>query len=239
MKEYREGIILSNEEISKDIFLMRLDFKCECSPGQFFMVRAWNKDPILSRPLSICDYEDGILTFLYERVGKGTALLSNMKEGAKLTLLGPLGNSYAVPKNKRTALIGGGVGIAPLYYIAKKAVTAPDLFVGFRDEVYLADHMESYIANSYVATETGQFGQKGFVTELIDFEKYDECFICGPTGMLQAILQKNPSCEVYASLESHMACGFGACLGCALKTVHGTKHVCKDGPIFKGKEILL
>ncbi|NMA93461.1 MAG: dihydroorotate dehydrogenase electron transfer subunit [Clostridiales bacterium] len=238
-KGYREFPVISNEAVVENIYRMDLGGDFIAEPGQFFMLRSKGAGPLLSRPLSICDISQGYLTFLYAVVGEGTAILSRKRPGDAVQLLGPLGNSYKVKSERKTALIGGGIGIAPLLYIAKTAEIKPDIYLGFRDAPFFEKEFEAYAGKLQIATETGGVGYRGFVTDIRNWDDYDELFACGPMPMLKALSRKVVDCELYLSLEAHMACGIGACLGCAVETVHGMKRVCKDGPIFSAKELIL
>jgi len=142
-KGYREFPVISNEAVVENIYRMDLGGDFIAEPGQFFMLRSKGAGPLLSRPLSICDISQGYLTFLYAVVGEGTAILSRKRPGDAVQLLGPLGNSYKVKSERKTALIGGGIGIAPLLYIAKTAEIKPDIYLGFRDAPFFEKEFEA------------------------------------------------------------------------------------------------
>ncbi|MEG1270645.1 MAG: dihydroorotate dehydrogenase electron transfer subunit [Ruthenibacterium sp.] len=239
--------VLENTALGDSIFLLRAAYNAlapaPCA-GQFFMLRAWKADeaPLLSRPISVHDYDakTGVITFLYERRGIGTEKIAALKAGDLLQLTGPAGNGFPLAAcGKKVALVGGGIGIAPLYLLAKalaeKGVTV-DYYAGFRDIPYRMDAFSAVCSSVSVATDSGKAGHKGFVTELFAPENYDTVYTCGPEIMMQKVakmcLQKGTA--VYVSKEAKMACGIGACLGCTCKSKNGGVSVCKDGPVFEG-----
>ncbi|SEK18332.1 dihydroorotate dehydrogenase electron transfer subunit [Carnobacterium iners] len=243
----REGFkslkIKSNLEVSAKIFEIRLqmEHKKEIKPGQFFMIKGWEAtDPFLPRPLSVADVEDNCLTFLYEVKGQGTHLLSKLRVEDTLDVLGPLGNGFTLESGKKIALISGGIGIAPMFYLLKNLDAPVDFYAGFRSTVYWMDKIESRVNTLYVSTEDGSTGHKGFSIDQFNPHNYGLVITCGPVPMMKKVLEL---CEgivpVQVSMESRMACGIGACLGCTIETANGIKRVCKEGPVFKGKEVLL
>lgn len=256
---YRQGTIKSNIQVASNIYEIKLSLcfpeasstnstlegsqsisSFKGKPGQFYMVRGWEAlDPFLSRPISISDLEDGIITFLYEVKGKGTHIISKLKPGDTLELLGPLGTGFDLNSTGKIAIISGGIGIAPMIYLAKSLNTKIDFYSGFRNEVYCLEKVKKYVNNIWISTENGSVGHKGFITEIFQPEKYDILFTCGPLPMMKEVLKMcNDKAEVYMSMEKRMACGIGACLGCTIKTIFGIKRVCKEGPVFSGKEVL-
>jgi dihydroorotate dehydrogenase electron transfer subunit len=204
--------------------------------GQFCMLRAWETEPVLSRPLSVFDAAEGRVSFLYKTLGRGTALFSRLRSGDSITVQGPLGRGFpAVPG--RVAMVGGGAGIAPLYLAAKQRRSAGlpvDLFLGFSGEAFLADTYRAVADN--LAVKTG-----GFVTDAVDPSLYDWVFCCGPEAMIKKLREKcrafSAEDRLFVSLESRMACGVGACYGCSRKTAAGNKKVCRDGPVFAAREL--
>lgn len=242
MKEtYKDGIIYSNTEISPNIYDLTLEGDFQGKPGQFYMVRGWNGlDPFLPRPISIADLENGKIKLLYEVRGRGTHIISKLKKGDKLSILGPLGNGFNVKEEGKIALITGGVGIAPMLYLTKNLSADIDIFSGFRNNAYFLDQIKPYVKDIFIATEDGSTGHKGFVTELFDPNKYDLVYTCGPTPMMEVVIKMcKDIVPVYASMENRMACGIGACLGCTVETIRGMERVCKEGPVFLGKEVIL
>ena len=217
--------------------------------GQFYMLRAWaaNESPVLSRPISVHDVDaaEGTLTFLYQIKGEGTQKLARLAWGQTLTLTGPCGNGFDVAgaaAEGRVAVVGGGIGTAPLLLLCKELAAAgckPDLMVGFRDEPYGMDAFEPYCSSIAIATDSGAAGHHGLVTDLLDPKQYDLVLTCGPTVMMRGVakLCAEAGTPCKASLEHKMACGLGACLGCTCHTKVGPKTVCKDGPVFDAGEV--
>jgi dihydroorotate dehydrogenase electron transfer subunit len=238
---YRDGSIIENTEIAKNIFMIRLQGDFQGIPGQFYMLKGWEcNDPFLPRPISIADLRDGILTMIYEIRGKGTHIISRLKPGDALSLLGPLGNGFPLVEGKKIAIVSGGIGIAPMLYLARSLGNKAVLYAGFRSEPYLLDSFEEHVSEVHISTDDGSFGHKGFVTGMIDPEAYDMIYSCGPIPMMKALASLcNGKTELIVSLESHMACGIGICLGCTVPTVRGMERVCKEGPVFKAEEVLI
>ncbi|WP_312907761.1 dihydroorotate dehydrogenase electron transfer subunit [Tissierella praeacuta] len=238
---YKDGIIYSNTEISPNIYEIVLEGEFKGFPGQFYMIRGWNGlDPFLPRPISIADLDNGKIKFLYEVRGRGTHIISRLKKGDRLSVLGSLGNGFNLEVQGKIALLSGGIGIAPMLYLAKNLSGEVTIYSGFRNDAYFLDQIKPYVKNIFIATEDGSIGHKGFVTELFDPSKYDLVLTCGPTPMMEVVIKM---CEgqvpVYVSMESRMACGIGACLGCTIETIRGMERVCKEGPVFKGEEVVL
>lgn len=234
---YQNSVILENIEIAPKVFKMTVQGPSSGEPGQFFMLRAWDRFPLLSRPFSICDRKDDKITFLYQVVGEGTQKISRLNKSDFIQLLGPLGNGFPINKDKKTAIIAGGIGIAPMKFLARY-LNKPDLFVGFHDEPYFLDEMKPFVDRIFTATETGRYGTQGYVTEILK-DYYDVIYCCGPNVMMNAVKDRIKNSELYLSLESHMACGIGACLGCAVQTTSGIQRVCHEGPVFLGKDVIL
>ncbi|NLN16495.1 MAG: dihydroorotate dehydrogenase electron transfer subunit [Firmicutes bacterium] len=223
----------------------------DAQPGQFVHVRtvpptSW--DPFLRRPLSIhdCSREEGIIALLYEVVGRGTTLLSRLRPGDEVDLLGPLGRGFTLVPDRRPVLVGGGLGLAPLLFLARRLREArqrPVVLVGCRrgSDVVAIDDFAALDCKVEVATEDGSLGCKGMVTTLA--EKHLECedavYACGPRPMLAAIagLCRGAGALLQVSLEEKMGCGIGACLVCACPTPKGYARVCTDGPVFWAEEV--
>lgn len=240
--EYRLEKVHENIEISKNIYKLVIKGNFEAKPGQFYMVRAWKNEPLLSRPISVHDCDEQGITFLYQKVGKGTEIFSKLKENDEIKLLGPSGNGFDVENIKgKVAVVTGGIGIAPMFYVAKslKAFKV-DLYAGFREDVYIVNKFEEYVDNINISTEKGNMGHKGYVTDMLKPEDYDLILCCGPEIMMNKVLNmaKEKNVKIYVSMEKKMACGVGACLGCTCKTKVGNKRSCKDGPVFSGEELL-
>jgi len=232
--------ILENKLISNKIYKLVIEFNGEIKPGQFFMLKTLDNSFLLPRPISINDVNGNTITFLYRVEGVGTTVMSKMRENDQVQSFGPLGNGFDTNKLLgKVAVVGGGIGIAPLLYLTKKLGKKADAYLGYKDYVYIAEEFEKYADNTVIVTEDGSIGQKGFVTEYIDFEKYDVVVTCGPEIMMNKIVEKcrEKNVQCYVSLERRMACGLGACLGCTVETVNGNKRACKDGPVFSSEEL--
>lgn len=246
-KGYRRETIYSNNQIEKNIFELKIivnsledPYESLGKPGQFYMLRGWEaNDPFLSRPISIASQSGNIVTFLYELRGKGTHIISKLNSGDTLELLGPLGNGFNLGIQGKIALISGGIGIAPMIYMAKELEGDIDFYCGFRNEVYYTDTIKEEVDNLFISTENGSLGHKGFITELFQPKKYDVVFTCGPVPMMKKVWEMCKGIvPVYASMENRMACGVGACLGCVIETSRGMERVCKDGPVFSCEEVV-
>jgi dihydroorotate dehydrogenase electron transfer subunit len=239
---YSRNKVIENTRITDSIFKLVVNGNFDADPGQFFMLRAWGKEPILSRPISICDKDENKLVFLYEVRGEGTDLFSRLGSNDEIELLGPLGKGFDPEKiSGKVAMVTGGIGIAPMLLTAKSIkAESIDLFAGFREHSYLINDFREYVDDIKIATDLGTEGHKGFVTEIIDPGKYDVVLCCGPEVMMKKIVEScnEANVTVYVSMESHMACGIGACLVCTCKTKYGMKRTCKDGPVFLGKDVI-
>lgn len=241
--KYSVEKVYENVEISSGIYKLTIKGEFNCRPGQFYMLRAWEPEPVLWRPISIFDVDDEKISFLYQVMGQGTKLLSELKPGDEIKLMGSFGNGFPVEDiSGKVAVVTGGIGIAPMKYVMKSLKNCKiDLYSGFRDEVYSVDEMKDYAENLYISTETGKTGQKGYITELLKAEDYDVVLCCGPEIMMNKVIKlcSIKNVPVYVSMEKHMACGVGACLVCTCKTIHGNKRTCKDGPVFLGSEVIV
>lgn len=239
MKAYKKGRIVENIEISKNIYKMVIDVNLSAAPGQFFMFRtkSFRNEPILSRPFGVCDESCGSLTLLYQVVGEGTDIMASLTPEHEVQLLGPLGNGFNLENstNRKIAVVAGGIGIAPLLSLVKKLESKVDFYAGFTEDTYFIDEFRPHVDKITCAS----FKKDGiFVTELFDPNDYDLIYACGPNGMLKSIHEKNTSAELQISMEAHMACGIGACLGCTVESSDGEfLRVCKDGPVFNSKEV--
>ncbi|MDD7506653.1 MAG: dihydroorotate dehydrogenase electron transfer subunit [Clostridiales bacterium] len=198
----------------------------------------------LRRPISVCDKDRESFTIVYKVVGKGTEKLSKMQKGEKLDILTGLGNGYDESLSGETPLlIGGGVGVPPLYLLCKNLIAQgkkPTVILGFntKEEIFLKDEFESLGVKTLVATADGSFGIKGFVTDALKHvDDYSHFFTCGPEPMLKAVFGATET-DGQFSFEERMGCGFGACMGCSCKTVTGYKRICKEGPVLRKGEIL-
>ncbi len=230
--------VASNVRVAEGIFLLKLRGDYSAAPGQFYMLRAWDRNPLLSRPLSVFNLDGDGISFLYAVRGRGTGLLSRLSPGNEIGITGPLGNGWP-RRDGRIALVGGGLGIAPLFYAAG-VFSGSDAYLGYPDEPYLVDEFARVAARVMVSSDTGAGGTKGFITDIFDPDGYDACYACSPRPMLAALdrICSRAGVPLFVSLEERMACGVGACLGCAVRTVHGYARVCRDGPIFPSSEVM-
>ena len=210
-------------------------------PGQFAQVLV---EPFyLRRPVSLCDWDRETLTLVVRETGEGTKALAKMAPGQKADLLFPLGNGYRCGlTGDRPLLVGGGVGLPPLLglYKALRALgKEPAVLCGFscRQDSFLLEDFRAAGCEPLTATLDGSLGKKGLVTDLMDDCRYDSVCACGPHAMMKAVYQK-ASCPGQYSLEERMGCGFGACMGCSVRTRSGMKRVCADGPVLTGEEVL-
>jgi len=231
-----------NIEISEGVYMLSIKGKFNVRPGQFFMLKTGDLEPLLPRPISVYDVNEEKISFLYTVVGKGTKLLSKLKKNEVVQIMGPLGNGFDVEKIKgKVAVVSGGIGIAPLVYLIKNLTDCEiDLYSGFRTVDYSVDSVEKYVNKVYLSTESGLKGHKGYVTDIINPQKYTTVICCGPEIMMKKVVSlcNDVNVPVYVSMETHMACGIGACLVCTCKTVGGNKRTCKDGPVFDGKDLI-
>lgn len=242
--EYSKTRVCENTEISDGIFKLSVESKLgnKVVPGQFAMLRTAAIEPFLSRPVSIHDADDEKLYFVFEARGLGTRNLSSLKKGESIEILGPLGNGFAIENVRgKIAVLSGGLGIAPMNYLIKSLKNCEiDVYAGFRSQVYGMDEVGKYIKNSYITTEDGSSGIKGYVTDIFNTLEYNAVFCCGPEIMMKRVVEicKSQAVPVYVSMEKHMACGVGACLVCTCKTTEGNKRTCKDGPVFSGRDVI-
>lgn len=231
-----------NRPLTADVWEMGLtgDTGAITAPGQFINLRL--EGLFLRRPISICDWDGTGLTILYKIVGKGTAALAAMEPGQTLDALCGLGNGFDIAKcGERTLLIGGGVGVPPLYGLAKALLAAgktPLALLGFntRGEVFYEEAFRSLGVETAVATVDGSYGARGFVTGCLP-EAYDYFCACGPLPMLKAVWSATATSGLL-SFEERMGCGFGACMGCSCETRYGSKRICRDGPVLEKEEII-
>jgi len=239
-------IVTSNKNIARDVFELKLSpVNCHLStvPGQFVNLQI--DGHYLRRPISICDWDGQALTLIYKVVGQGTARLAQYVPGEAMSVLTGLGNGYTLVQAERPLLLGGGVGVPPLYYLAKELVKLgqrPIAVLGFRSagDVFYEEEFKA-LCETIAVTEDGSHGQKGFVTHAMAGLKYDAIYACGPEPMLRAIYEQAkdlPPGHMQFSFERRMACGFGACMACSCKTITGYKRICKEGPVLAKEEIL-
>lgn len=234
--------ILSNEPLTKDVYKMVLEGDTEyiTAPGQFINIALDGK--YLRRPISVCDYDEDCITIIYKVVGEGTEQMSALKIGTVLDVLTGLGNGYDISKSTKPLLIGGGVGVPPMYNLAKTLITngqVPTVILGFNtvDEVFYEQEFKALGCDTFVTTADGSYGIKGFVTDALDGIDFDYFYTCGPLPMFKAIYNAVDK-DGQFSFEERMGCGFGACMGCSCKTKYGNKRICKDGPVLEKEEII-
>lgn len=235
--------VISNEKIAKNTYKMLLSGNTEDGrPGQFVNIKI--DGFFLRRPISVCDIEENTLTLIYKTVGAGTDKLSKTEKGEKLDILAFLGNGYDLSKSgEAPLLIGGGVGVPPLFLLAKKLVKEgkkPTAILGFNsaDEIFLKDEFETIGVKTFIATADGSVGTRGFVTDVMkNTDIYTYFYTCGPEPMLRAVYGESKTDGEF-SFEERMGCGFGACVGCTCKTKYGNKRICRDGPVLSKEEII-
>lgn len=235
--------VISNEKIAKNTYKMILSGNTEGGrPGQFINIKI--DGFFLRRPISVCDIEENTLTLIYKTVGAGTDKLSGTGKGEKLDILAFLGNGYDLSKSgEAPLLIGGGVGVPPLFLLAKKLVKegkTPTAILGFNsaDEIFLKDEFEALGVKTFIATADGSVGTRGFVTDVMkNTDGYTYFYTCGPEPMLRAVYNESKTDGEF-SFEERMGCGFGACVGCTCKTKYGNKRICRDGPVLSKEEII-
>lgn len=237
MQSYRHCKVLNNVEIAPGILKISLGINLNAKPGQFFMLRAdsFRNDPILARPFGVCDQREDELIFLVQVVGKGTRLIANLKKNDGVSILGPLGNGFVKTNDKKIAIVAGGIGIAPLLELAKNLDIKADFYAGFADEPYFIDDFKPYVGKIITSSEKKE-GK--FILDKLNPDDYDLIYACGPNPMLKALCEKNTRAKIQVSMEAHMGCGIGACLGCTVEDKSGDFiRVCKDGPVFDAERI--
>ena len=237
--------ILSNEPLTPAVYRMVLegDTQYITRSGQFINIELEGK--FLRRPISVSDYDEKTVTIIYKVVGRGTEQMKGMVAGQKLDILTGLGNGFNTENSGSSPLlVGGGVGVPPMYNLCKRLLSEgkrPVVIIGFntKDEVFYYDEFKALGVDVYCSTADGSFGTKGFVTDVIRGEglEFDYLYTCGPLPMLKALYDATTVDGEY-SFEERMGCGFGACMGCTCKTKYGNKRICKDGPVLKRDEII-
>lgn len=234
--------IVENCPLTDNVYRMRLkgDTAAITAPGQFVNIQL--DGMFLRRPISVCDVQDDVLTIIYKVVGKGTEAMSRMTDG-KLDVLTGLGNGYDLSvSGEKPVLLGGGVGVPPMYQLAKKLLNQGKIvqvILGFntKSEVFYEEEFRALGAEVTVTTVDGSYGVKGFVTDALSGMDYTYFYTCGPEPMLKAVYKASRT-SGQMSFEERMGCGFGACMGCSCKTLTGYKRICKEGPVMRKEEIL-
>ena len=241
---YKQNIykVLSNTALTKDVYKMILagDTQYITAPGQFINIKLDGK--FLRRPISVCDFDEKSITIIYKVVCEGTAQMKDIQPGESLDILTGLGNGYDISKSSKPLLIGGGVGVPPMYNLAKALIAdgqKPTVVLGFNtaSEVFYEKEFKALGADTYVTTVYGSYGVKGFVTDAMANLEYDYFYTCGPLPMFKAVYNATETSGQF-SFEERMGCGFGACMGCSCKTKYGNKRICKDGPVLVKEEII-
>ena len=235
--------IKSQEVIAKNVMKMVLcgDTSDITATGQFVNIKL--DGFYLRRPISVCDYDEGTLTIIYKIVGGGTEAMSKYENGKELDILTGLGNGYNTDESgDKPLLIGGGVGVPPMYALCKKLISEgkkTTIILGFNkeEEIFYENEFKALGAEVFVTTVDGSYGTKGFVTNVIPDIDYTYFFTCGPEPMLKAVYNATNTSGQF-SFEERMGCGFGACMGCSCKTKYGNKRICKDGPVLIKEEII-
>ncbi len=235
--------IVSNEALTDSVYKMILsgDTSAITAAGQFVNIQL--DGMFLRRPISVCDYDDTTLTIVYKVVGKGTEAMRRMAPGTTLDILTGLGNGYDLSlSGDKPVLLGGGVGVPPMYSLAKKLVAqgkTVTVILGFntQSEIFYEEEFRNLGCHVTVATADGSYGIKGFATTPLAELEYTYFYTCGPEPMLKAVY-KATNTSGQMSFEERMGCGFGACMGCSCKTLTGYKRICKEGPVMKKEEIL-
>lgn len=236
--------ILHNSKIAKDVYKMILEGNTSSITrcGQFINIQL--DELYLRRPISICDYDEKTITIIYKVVGEGTEKMSQLPIGQELDVLTGLGNGFDTDcDGDKPLVVGGGVGTPPLYRLCKDLIAngkKPTVVLGFasKDDVFYEQELKDLGIDVYIATVDGSYGTKGFVTDIIrNLNDYTYFYACGPMPMLKA-LTNEVGISGQLSLEERMGCGFGACMGCTIKTKNGYKRVCKEGPVFRREELI-
>ncbi len=237
--------IIENTHLTDTVMRMVLrgDITDITAPGQFINIQLAGL--YLRRPISVCDVSeaDSTVTIIYKVVGRGTEQMEKMQAGEKLDILTGLGNGYDISvSGDKPLLVGGGVGVPPMYMLAKELIAAGKqvtVVLGFNtaSEVFYEDEFAALGAKVYVTTVDGSKGIKGFVTDALKDVEYTYFYTCGPEPMLKA-LYNSTTTSGQLSFEERMGCGFGACMGCSCKTLYGNKRICKDGPVLVKEEII-
>ena len=238
--------ITEQKMLADGVYLMKLnapEIAKEAKPGNFLQVKAAKGTVLLRRPLGVAEAENGKISLIYRKTGKGTAELSELQAGETVNLLGNLGNHFNL-NLKNPLLVGGGMGLSPLLFYAKYVKNA-SVLIGAKHsgELFWENLFKPFAKEIFIATEDGSRGEKGFnvvlLPKLLEKGEYDGVIACGPDPMMRRAVEiaAKANCPVEVSLERRMGCGLGACLSCAIDTKSGRKKVCKDGPVFKGEEV--
>lgn len=241
-RAYRRAVVRANRRLGGEVFeLVAVWDGPAPAPGQFFMLRAERSAVLLGRPISVHAADDSSLSFVIAERGTGTRELAELREGESLMLEGPLGGAWPLPADEggRVALVGGGIGLAPLFFLARSlAANSYDLFAGYRSGSWGLEGLAP--GRLRVFTEDGSVGARGRVLDDFDPAPFSAIYACGPEPMLRKIAEiaATSGKRSWLSLERRMACGVGACLGCTVRTTGGNRRACVEGPIFGAEEVL-
>lgn len=235
--------IKENYHLTSSVMLMELEGDCSAitKPGQFINILI--EGLYLRRPISVCRYSESALTIIYKIVGEGTEKMAEMKAGQTLDCLMGLGNGFDSSKSgDKPLLVGGGVGVPPMYGLCKELVAQGkevSVVLGFntKEEIFFEEEFKALGAKVYICTVDGSYGIKGFVTDAVKTIDYSYFYTCGPMPMFKA-LEATVTTSGQYSFEERMGCGFGACMGCSCKTKYKNKRICKDGPVLEREEII-
>jgi len=250
-KDFINARVLSNNQIQSQHYLIELEVSkgVDSQPGQFLELHLLDKSQFLRKPFSIFDQESNRLKILYKIRGQVTNKLSLLDEGDVVDIVYPLGTGFSEPGGNKALFISGGTGFAPLYFLAKRCLKNSDIEIKFligssgAEAGKFGEFLEALSLKAFIATEDGTVGKKGTVMHLLertdDIEDYI-IYSAGPVDMLKAIYSfaHSKGIKTYFSLESHFACGFGFCWGCAIETKDGFLRVCKEGPVLEGESVL-
>jgi dihydroorotate dehydrogenase electron transfer subunit len=236
--------LLSNREVAPNVHELILPCKLPVKAGRFFMLKSMAAATLLARPISVCNADNGTVTFLVQKTGRGTAELCALREGDPVQMTGPLGNGFPVDGEKgNIALVGGGIGIAPMLLTAKRLKEAgnpSDCYLGYRSQPFYKEEIAAQAKGLFFSTDDGCAGFHGNVAGILEPARYDAVFCCGPMRMMQAVTElcEKSGTPVYVSMENKMGCGIGACLvcACAMKP-GGNARACMDGPVFRGEDV--
>jgi len=237
------------QEVSRDHFLLKIAMEgANFAPGQFINIKTTEgTDPLLRRPFSIFDAEGDIAHIIVRVVGRGTSLISKMEKG-EINVLGPLGKGFTLEKNKNLLLLGGGVGNAPLYFLARELKNRGNKITYIyaaktKNYIFYEDLYRELADEFLLFTDDGSVGTKGVPTEMardiISGSGFERVYCCGPDPMMEKVVNMaSASAAVEVSMENYFGCGVGLCMGCTVDTIHGFKRACMDGPVFNGREVI-
>ncbi|MCM1990461.1 dihydroorotate dehydrogenase electron transfer subunit [Oceanirhabdus seepicola] len=245
MNNYKSALIKENRNVVDNIYSMKLEGDFKGKSGQFYMIKPQKGNTMLPRPISIHSIDEDGISFLYMAKGKGTKEFSKLSAGDTIEMFGPLGNGFDVDEIEKIegkiAVVTGGIGIAPANQLIKELKEKKiDLFCGFKAVDYSVEIVEKNVNSKKISTETGEMGEKGYITDHLPVENYDLVITCGPGIMMKKVISecRKNNVKSLVLMENYMACGVGACLACVCETTWGRKRVCQEGPVFSGEELI-